>query len=205
MGIPDFSAASIQPLDALEVVRRRPEMWFGSAEGRMNHIAFGSMCLGLAEGVCGSASVVRLEIDGPSVVVTDDGIGPSLTIVPQYDAPQAQIIMTVIGACADNKARTDLAHDLCGGTGMAAINAVSERARIEIRGGGSIAFQEYRHGMPQAPFARSAIESAETGTRLEFQLDESIVDVKAIDQEVIRQRINEVTDLQAAIEITIRN
>lgn len=202
MGVPEFDASSIEILEGLKAVRKRPDIYFGSPENRMNSITFGAMCMALAEGVCGSACRVDLVVDGRSIVVTDDGIGPSVAIDPRYDVPTAQIIMTVIGACADSKDRVELRHELCAAS-IAAINAVSEHARLEVRSEGSMAVQEYRHGTPQAAFATVKDPSLTRGTRVEFHLDHNIIDVKTIDETVIRDLVADLSDLQATVNISI--
>ena len=66
---------SQQPMSALEAVRRRPELYFQLDRNLLNQYVVGAMCLALAEVHCGSATQIRVAVDGSSFSVEDDGGG----------------------------------------------------------------------------------------------------------------------------------
>jgi Ca-activated chloride channel family protein len=188
-----YDANSIEVLEGLEAVRRRPGMYVGDngAEG-LHGVLFEVLDQSAAEARAGFAKTLEVELlaDG-SVRVRDDGRGIPVEWVDRDQKSAAEVILTTLfagGAPAGSGV---------GGIGLAVVNALAEWLEVEIERGGRIHFARFERGQrvspagtPSAPLSvRGA--SAKTGTAINWKPDPTIFSTVAFDRERIRARLAE--------------
>ena len=187
------------PMSALEAVRRRPEMYFHLDRNLLNQYVVGAMCLALADVHCGSATQIRVEVDGSSFSVEDNGGGVRTTGRPE-GVGYIERMMTELFACRDAKEHERLKGELCG-AGLAAVNAVAVVARVETAIEGTCWVQSYESGVPAAPVAEGG--SLQVGTRLEFRIGEAFRGRDGFDAAALQRHLDGLTTDLSGCEIEI--
>ena len=180
---------SQQPMSALEAVRRRPELYFQLDRNLLNQYVVGAMCLALAEVHCGSATQIRVAVDGSSFSVEDDGGGVRTSGRPE-GVGYIERMMTELFACRDAKEHEQVKRELCG-AGLAAVNAVAEAARIETVIEGTCWTQSYESGTPVAQIAEGG--SLRVGTRLEFHIGAAFRGSDGFDAPALQRHLDRLT------------
>ncbi|HTT16083.1 MAG TPA: DNA topoisomerase (ATP-hydrolyzing) subunit B [Thermoplasmata archaeon] len=203
---PEYTASSIQILEGLSAVRKRPGMYIGSTDARglhqlVNEVVDNSIDEVLA-GTCSEIEVV-LHADG-SCSVRDNGRGIPVEIHPKYNRPTLEIVMTVLHAGSKFDRNTYKVSGGLHGVGVHVVNALSEWLEVRVRRGGHEYFQRYERGAPVAPLSVVG-EASATGTETRFRPDASILETVAFDAETTRRRLKELSFLNAGVTIRFRS
>ena len=203
-----YDADSIQVLEGLEAVRKRPGMYLGDPHdgSALHHCIWEVVDNAVDEHLAGyNATVeVNLEKDG-SVTVIDHGRGIPVGKHPQEKISAAEVIMTKLhaGGKFDNES-----YKVAGGlhgVGVSAVNAVSERLTMTIYRGGKVWSQEYVRGKRKAALKATG-KSDTTGTTINFKPDMTIFkDVIEFDFEQINTRMRRTAFLNAGLQIWMRD
>ncbi|HJM13375.1 MAG TPA: DNA topoisomerase (ATP-hydrolyzing) subunit B [Candidatus Thalassarchaeaceae archaeon] len=204
----DYDAESIQVLEGLEAVRKRPGMYLGDPHdgSALHHCIWEVVDNAVDEHLAGYNPTVEvdLEKDG-SITVVDHGRGIPVDKHPEEGVSAAEVIMTKLhaGGKFDNEA-----YKVAGGlhgVGVSAVNAVSERLSMTIFREGKEWFQEYAKGEKKASL-KSTGKSEKTGTSINFKPDLSIFsDVTEFDFEQINTRLRRTAFLNAGLQILLRD
>jgi DNA gyrase subunit B len=199
----DYTAASIQVLEGLEAVRRRPGMYIGSTDVRgLHHLVWEVVDNSIDEAMAGHARNIWLTIrkDG-TVEVRDDGRGvPVGRHSTGKDA--LEVVHTVLHAGGKFGGGGYKVSGGLHGVGVSVVNALSEWLRVESSRDGGVFAQEYERGKPTGSVTRIAAQGDRTGTKTQFRADPEMFETTDYSFDTIAQRLRESAYLTKGVWIT---
>jgi len=202
----EYTAASIQVLEGLEAVRRRPGMYIGSTDVRgLHHLIWEVVDNSIDEAMAGAATSVSVTLhqDG-KVTVADDGRGvPVGRHATGKDA--LEVVHTVLHAGGKFGSGGYKVSGGLHGVGVSVVNALSSWMRVESARDGGVWAQEYVRGKPITKVEKIAARGGRHGTTTIFQADEEIFDTVDYSFETVSQRLRESAYLTKGIWITLRD
>jgi len=202
----DYDADSIQVLEGLEAVRKRPGMYLGDPHdgSALHHCIWEVVDNSVDEHLAGHTDSIEITLHkGGSLSVRDFGRGIPVGIHEEYGISAAEVIMTKLhaGGKFDNSS-----YKVSGGlhgVGVSAVNAVSEWMEMTIHRDGNIYFQRYEAGVPVEQLKKIG-KCEDTGTKISFKPDLSIfTDVIEFNFEEVDTRVSETAFLNAGLRMTI--
>ncbi len=200
----EYNAASIQVLEGLEAVRRRPGMYIGSTDARgLHHLVWEVVDNSIDEAMAGHASTIRVTIgaDG-AVTVQDDGRGvPVGRHATGKDA--LEVVHTVLHAGGKFGGGGYKVSGGLHGVGVSVVNALSEWMRVESARDGSVWAQEYTRGKPRGAVSKIGPQGARRGTRTVFRADPEMFETTDYSFDAIVQRLRESAYLTKGVWITL--
>ena len=200
----DYTAASIQVLEGLEAVRRRPGMYIGSTDARgLHHLVWEVVDNSIDEAMAGHATKIDVTIqeDG-TVIVQDDGRG--VPVGKHSTGKDAlEVVHTVLHAGGKFGGGGYKVSGGLHGVGVSVVNALSEWMRVETAREGHVWMQEYRRGAPVKSVAKIGPQGSRRGTRTAFRADPEVFETTEYSFETISQRLRESAYLTKGIWITL--
>ena len=202
----NYSAESIQVLEGLEAVRKRPGMYLGDPHDgtALHHCIWEVVDNSVDEHLAGHTSEIKVYLhEDHSLSVRDFGRGIPVAIHEKYGISAAEVIMTKLhaGGKFDNSS-----YKVSGGlhgVGVSAVNAVSEWMEVTIHRNQKIYFQRFEAGVPVKALEEIGT-SDETGTLIRFKPDLTIFsEIIEFDFETIDSRMKETSFLNAGLSIVI--
>jgi DNA gyrase subunit B len=200
----DYTAASIQVLEGLEAVRRRPGMYIGSTDARgLHHLVWEVVDNSIDEAMAGHATTIRVTIrpDG-MVVVQDDGRG--VPVGKHSTGKDAlEVVHTVLHAGGKFGGGGYKVSGGLHGVGVSVVNALSSWMRVESARDGGVWSQEYERGKPRTGVKREGPQGDRRGTRTSFTADADMFETTDFSFETISQRLRESAYLTKGVWITL--
>src|SRR3954451_19684070 len=188
-----YTAESIQVLEGLEAVRRRPSMYIGSTDTRgLHHLVWEVVDNSIDEAMAGYASWIELRIkpDG-SVVNRDNGRGVPVGRHKQTGTDALEVVHTVLHAGGKFGGGGYKVSGGLHGVGVCVVNALSEWMRVESAREGQVYAQEYARGKPTTPVKKIGPAGDRRGTTTRFRADSEMFDTVDYSFDTISQRLRE--------------
>ncbi len=205
--IPDngsYSADSIQVLEGLEAVRKRPAMYIGDISTKgLHHLVYEIVDNSIDEALAGYCNQIDVTInEDNSITVQDNGRGIPVDFHEKEQRSALEVAMTVLHAGGKFDKGSYKVSGGLHGVGMSCVNALSTHMTSQVFRNGKIYQQEYECGKPL--YSVKEIGTAEhTGTRQQFWPDDSIFIETVYKYDILAGRMRELSYLNAGIKITL--
>ena len=200
----DYTAASIQVLEGLEAVRKRPGMYIGSTDLRgLHHLVWEVVDNSIDEAMAGHATRIRVTVmDNGVVEVEDDGRGiPVGRHATGKDA--LEVVHTVLHSGGKFGGGGYKVSGGLHGVGVSVVNALSSSLKVETARDGAIWTQEYKRGDPTGKVRKLGPQGDRRGTRTRFQADAEMFESVDFSFDTISQRLRESAYLTKGVWITL--
>ena len=200
-----YSADSIQALEGMEHVRKRPSMYIGDVGSRgLHHLVYEVVDNSIDEAMAGYCSAISIEINkDSSLTVEDNGRGIPIGIHKKEGVSALEVVMTKIGAGGKFDKDSYKVSGGLHGVGVSCVNALSQLLVAKVYRDGKEYEQSYSKGKPSAP-VKEVGKSEKTGTLVTFTPDKEIFkEVTEFDYEILSNRMRELSFLNKGLTISI--
>ena len=212
MATKGYDSGSIQVLEGLQAVRKRPAMYIGDTGSRgLHHLVYEAVDNSIDEALAGHCSKigVTVHIDN-SISVTDDGRGIPVDKFKNAKDPKLkkkstlEVVMTILhaGGKFDNDA-----YKVSGGlhgVGISCVNALSEWCEVEVKRDGYVHFISFKRGVTDGPIEKRQ-KTKTTGTRVTFRPDSEIFEETVYNADILLNRLRELAFLNKGIKIVFED
>ena len=200
-----YSADSIQALEGMEHVRKRPSMYIGDVGSRgLHHLVYEVVDNSIDEAMAGYCSSISIEINNDSsLTVEDDGRGIPVGMHKKEGVSALEVVMTKIGAGGKFDKDSYKVSGGLHGVGVSCVNALSQSLTAKVFREGKEYEQTYRKGKAESP-VKEVGKSDKRGTLVTFTPDKEIFkEVTEFDYDILANRMRELSFLNKGITISI--
>ncbi len=172
-----YDATSIEVLEGLEPVRKRPGMYIGGTDERaLHHLVAEVLDNAMDEAVAGHATRIEVELhEDHSVTIRDNGRGIPVDPHPKFpDKSALEVILCTLHAGGKFSGKAYETSGGLHGVGVSVVNALSDHLRVEVARGRELFAQEFSRGLPQGPVKSLGATPNRRGTTVTFHADETI-------------------------------
>ena len=199
-----YSADSIQVLEGLEAVRKRPAMYIGdiSIKG-LHHLVYEIVDNSIDEALAGYCDHIEVTInEDNSITVQDNGRGIPVDYHEKEKKSALEVAMTVLHAGGKFDKGSYKVSGGLHGVGMSCVNALSTHMTTQVFRDGKIYQQEYEIGKPLYSVKEVGVSDI-TGTRQQFWPDDTIFTETVYDYKILASRLRELAYLNAGLRISL--
>ena len=200
-----YDESSIQVLEGLEAVRKRPGMYIGSTGERgLHHLVYEIVDNSIDEALAGYCDKITVDLlDDGIIRVTDNGRGIPVGLHPQKGIPTVSVVFTILHAGGKFGGSGYKVSGGLHGVGASVVNALSRWLEVEVKDGEHIYRERYEKG--NVAKALEVIgDTTETGTTVTFKPDPTIfTDTTRYDYDTLLQRLREQAFLNAGIRVVL--
>ena len=203
--VESYDENSIQVLEGLEAVRKRPGMYIGSTGERgLHHLVYEIVDNSIDEALAGYCDKITVELLDDGVIrVTDNGRGIPVGINPQKGIPTVTVVFTILHAGGKFGGSGYKVSGGLHGVGASVVNALSSWLEVEVKNGEHIYKQRYEQGNIVKELEIIG-DTLETGTTVTFKPDPTIfTDTTRYDFDILLQRLREQAFLNAGIRVVL--
>ncbi|MBQ5802987.1 MAG: DNA topoisomerase IV subunit B, partial [Bacteroidales bacterium] len=202
-----YSADSIQVLEGLEAVRKRPSMYIGDVGARgLHHLVYEVVDNSIDEALAGYCTDIDVIINKDnSITVKDNGRGIPTGMHEKEGRSALEVVLTVLHAGGKFSKDSYKVSGGLHGVGVSCVNALSTHLKAEIHREGKVFVQEYSKGAPLYP-VKVVGEASDTGTIITFKPDGEIFTASTTyNYDILATRLRELAYLNKGIKLTIKD
>ena len=200
----NYGASSIQVLEGLEAVRKRPAMYIGDIGIKgLHHLVYEVVDNSIDEALAGHCNNIQVIInENNSITVIDNGRGIPVDMHEKEGKSALEVVMTVLHAGGKFDHGSYKVSGGLHGVGVSCVNALSTDLRVEVSRNGKLYMQEYQCGVPKFPVQEIGT-STTNGTLTTFLPDNTIFIESVYKWDILANRLRELSFLNAGITLSL--